>query len=76
MDLYNAVKSGHLGGTAMDVSVQEPMALDNPLRSLDNVIVTPHIGMYSMEAINAVSVICAENVAACLSGNEVKFQVV
>ena len=76
MDLYNAVKSGHLGGTAMDVSVQEPMTLDNPLRTLDNVIVTPHIGMYSMEAINAVSVICAENIAACLTGNKVKFQVV
>ena len=75
-DLYEAVKSGHLGGTAMDVSVQEPMDPDNPLRTLENVIITPHIGMYSLEAINAVSLICAENIAAQLAGNEVKFQVV
>lgn len=75
-DLYEAVKSGHLGGTAMDVSVEEPMAPDNPLRTLENVIITPHIGMYSLEAINAVSLICAENIAARFAGKEVKFKVV
>ena len=44
---------------AMDVSEVEPMAEENPLRTLDNVIITPHIGMYSKEAIGAVSLICA-----------------
>ena len=75
-DLYDAVKSGHLAGTAMDVSVVEPMAKDNPLRELDNVIITPHIGMYSREALGAVSVLCAQNVAAKMLGKELKFQVV
>jgi len=46
------------------------------LLSLDNVVVTPHIGMYSKEAINAVSLICAENVVACLSGGQMINQVV
>ena len=60
----------------MDVAAQEPMKPDHPLLSLDNVVVTPHIGMYSKEAIGAVSVICAENAAAMLSGGALKFQVV
>ena len=56
-DLYEAVKSGHIAGAALDVSEQEPMAEDNPLRTLENVIITPHIGMYSKEAIGAVSLL-------------------
>ena len=51
-------------------------AADNPLRTLDNVIITPHIGMNSREAANAISVLCAENVAALLTGGEVPNRVV
>ena len=74
-DLYEALASGHIAGAAMDVSEVEPMAAENPLRTLDNVIITPHIGMYSKEAIGAVSLICAQNVAACAVGAELKFRV-
>ncbi|WP_369283394.1 phosphoglycerate dehydrogenase [Oscillibacter sp. GMB15532] len=74
--LYEALASGHLSGAAMDVTEVEPMDTANPLLTLDNVVVTPHIGMYSREAIGAVSIICAENVAACLGGGELKFRVV
>ncbi len=74
--LYEAVKSGHLAGAALDVSEKEPMEPDNPLRTLENVIITPHMGMYSREAIGAVSSICAQNIAAKFAGQELKFQVV
>lgn len=74
--LYDALVSGHLSGAAMDVVEAEPMTADHPLLSLDNVVVTPHIGMYSKEAINAVSLICAENVVACLNGGELMNRVV
>lgn len=76
MALYNALKSGHLNGAAMDVVESEPMTPDHPLLSLDNVVVTPHIAMYSKEAINAVSLICAENVVACLTGGQMINRVV
>lgn len=76
MALYEALKSGHLNGAAMDVVESEPMTPDHPLLSLDNVVVTPHIAMYSKEAINAVSLICAENVVACLTGGQMINQVV
>lgn len=74
--LYEACKSGKVRAAATDVSVKEPMDSDNPLRTLSNVIITPHLGMYSKEAINAVSVMCAENAAAMFTGQELVNRVV
>jgi len=46
--LYRALKSGRLAGAALDVFAQEPYA--GKLSSLDNVVLTPHIGSYASEA--------------------------
>ena len=46
-ELYKALKKGHLSGAALDVFEQEPYA--GPLKELDNVILTPHIGSYAKE---------------------------
>jgi phosphoglycerate dehydrogenase-like enzyme len=40
--LIAAVRSGHLGGAALDAHVQEPLPADSPLWDLPNVIVSPH----------------------------------
>lgn len=40
--LYELLKSGHLAGAGMDVFTREPY--DGPLKDLDNVLLTPHIG--------------------------------
>jgi len=69
-DLYEYMKKGHLSGAALDVSEIEPMEKKNPLLTLENVIVTPHIGMHSLEAISAVSIVCAKNVVKKLEGGE------
>ena len=45
--LYSALKEGKLSGAALDVFNNEPY--EGPLRSLDNVILTPHIGSYAKE---------------------------
>lgn len=74
-DLYDALSSGQLAAAAMDVSVKEPMPKDHPLLSLEQVVVTPHIGMYSEEALHAVSMICAENASAFLKREELRFVV-
>jgi D-3-phosphoglycerate dehydrogenase / 2-oxoglutarate reductase len=42
--LIQAIKEGWIRGAALDVFEDEPIAADNPLLTMDNVIVTPHIG--------------------------------
>ena len=74
-DLADAVKSGHIAGAAADVATSEPINADNPLLGVENIIVTPHMGMYSKEALGAVSTICASNAAAKLCGGELQFVV-
>jgi D-3-phosphoglycerate dehydrogenase / 2-oxoglutarate reductase len=75
-DLYKALVSGQISAAAMDVAEKEPMAPNHPLLSLEQVVVTPHIGMYSEEALNEASMICARNAAALLTNGELKFAVV
>lgn len=62
--LAQAVRIGHLAGAAIDVFPEEPKANDDefisPLRGLDNVILTPHIGGSTMEAQANIGVEVAE----------------
>ncbi|MEX0584410.1 MAG: NAD(P)-dependent oxidoreductase [Natronospirillum sp.] len=53
-DLADVIKQQHLGGVALDVVSAEPISTDNPLfavRDSDNLILTPHIGWSSDEAL-------------------------
>src|SRR6202163_4847687 len=68
--LVAALDSGHLGGAALDVLTIEPPAKDSPLIGRDNVILTPHTGFYSVEALEELQTKCASDVARVLSGEK------
>ncbi|MFO0724936.1 MAG: hydroxyacid dehydrogenase [Myxococcota bacterium] len=55
-----AVRSGHLWGAAFDVYAEEPLRPDNPLRGVENIILTPHLGASTDEAQERVAVELAE----------------
>lgn len=64
--LFDALKSGHLARAALDVFAVEPPA-NNPMLTLDTVVVTPHLGASTDEAQSAVSVKIAEDMAMFLA---------
>jgi D-3-phosphoglycerate dehydrogenase / 2-oxoglutarate reductase len=66
--LVAALDSGKLGGAALDVVASEPLSKDSPLLNRDNVILTPHIAYYSVEALEELQTKCASDVARVLSG--------
>ena len=68
--LISALDSGHLGGAALDVVTTEPLAKDSPLIGRDNVILSPHTGFYSVEALEDLQTKCATDVARVLSGEK------
>jgi D-3-phosphoglycerate dehydrogenase / 2-oxoglutarate reductase len=64
--LYDAIRSGHVAGAALDVFAEEP-ARGSPLFELDEVVVTPHLGASTAEAQEKVAVQIAEQIADYLT---------
>ena len=61
-DLVTAVESGKVAGAAMDVYETEPCPEDSPLRSLPEIVMTPHLGASTKEAQESVGIEVAEAV--------------
>jgi len=65
--LYEALKNGNLGGAALDVFENEP-ATNTKLATLENVILTPHIGAQTKEAQSLAANVIAEKIIQILRG--------
>ncbi len=72
--LAEALRSGQVGGAALDVFAAEPCT-DSPLFALPNVVVTPHLGASTAEAQDKAGVTIAEQVLLALAGDFVPFAV-
>jgi len=66
--LYDALKSKKIHAAAIDVTEIEPIELDDPLLTLDNIIIAPHIAGASALSRVKMDVLAAENVIAALAG--------
>ena len=70
--LIEALRSGRLAGAGLDVFDREPLPAGHPFRSLDNVVVTPHIGYVTEQGFRAAWQRMAEDVAAYLAGSPIR----
>ncbi len=66
--LIEALQQGKIAGAGLDVVEQEPLAADSPLRTLDNVILTPHFAAYSEQAVEDLRASVVQTVSDVLQG--------
>ncbi len=64
-----AIKNGKLGGVGLDAYEVEPVT-DSPLLGLDNVVMTPHTGAHTNEAVAAMGNLAVKNLIDVLEGRD------
>ena len=74
-DLAAALDAGEIAGAGLDVLPSEPPADDDPIVGRDDVVLTPHTGFYSEDALLDLQTTVASDVAAVLAGEEPKYPV-
>ncbi|HXQ53945.1 MAG TPA: D-2-hydroxyacid dehydrogenase family protein [Stellaceae bacterium] len=70
--LIDALRRRAIAGAALDVYDREPLPRDHPLRALDNVVLTPHLGYVSEEGYRAYYAETVENILAFLDGKPIR----
>lgn len=69
-ELIEALQKGEIAGAGLDVYAQEPPAKDNPLFTLDNVMLTPHNSTLTKECTVRLAVHAAMGIDEVLSGKK------
>jgi glyoxylate reductase len=70
-NLMDVLNKHTIWGAGLDVTNPEPMQKDNPLLSMDNVCILPHIGSATVEARNEMSRLAAENIISFYKNNSI-----
>lgn len=73
--LADALEAGQIGGAALDVLPVEPPPADSRLVGRDDVILTPHTGFYSEDALLDLQTTVATDVATVIQGGAPKYPV-
>ena len=69
--LIEALQNGTIAGAGLDVQETEPPVEDNPLYTLDNVIITPHMGWKGLETRQRLASLLKKNIRAYLDGEPI-----
>ena len=70
--LIDALQERRIAGAGIDVFDREPLPLDHPYRTLDNLVATPHLGYVTEESYRVYYGEAVEDIAAWLAGNPVR----
>ena len=68
--LYNALSPGEIAGAGLDVTDPDPIPLDDPLLTLDNCVIVPHIASASVKTRYEMSRISATNLLNGIKGEK------
>ncbi len=63
-----ALEAGRLGGLGLDVFEEEPLSADHPLRTMENVLLSPHVAYYSTESVVEAKRRSCEEIIRVLAG--------
>ena len=66
--LIDALRTGTIAGAGLDVQETEPPAPDSPLYTMENVLLTPHMGWKGLETRQRLVALLSENIRAYLAG--------
>ena len=66
--LYEALSSGAIGGAAADVTEPEPLPKDDPLLTLDNFLIAPHVATGTWECRGLMTDLAVKNLMAGMRG--------
>lgn len=74
--LYEALRERRIASAGIDVFEVEPLPMDDPLLTLDNVVLLPHVGSASIATRTKMAVLAAENLVAGMTGKPLPHRVV
>lgn len=70
--LIEALQNGQIAGAGLDVFDREPLAINNPLRSMQNAVLMPHVGYVTEEGFRFSFSRMAEDIEAFLRGTPIR----
>lgn len=73
--LVDVLRSGHLAAAGLDVFASEPVAPDDPILVLDNVVLAPHVAWQTRETLERSLVVAMENCDRLRAGQPLLHQV-
>jgi len=70
--LIDALSDQRIAGAGLDVYSVEPLPADHIMRSLPNVVLTPHLGYFTREMLSSYYSYAVENITAFLDGAPIR----